>query len=419
VKFIQVFRWVNTIQQYLCAGNLIKDAESRVSFHYDEEYLVKAPASLDPKNLNLKTQKVFTTLDGKLPAFFTHFLPGQYASTVLSDIHAPWDSLDEFDKLSFISEYFGDHGAIQLNAHDDRQQNSIGHGEEDMERIVEAIQTFQSENHRVVFDKPSLSICGVQGTRPMFEFAEPETGTRFFGKPSCNPKYNETSIRLATNLLSHKAQIDTVKTAIKSFGEQDIAVQQNFKHAFFKGEDTNHVIKFNAVPFDILIDNERTPTYEDIARVIKQYSDQPETDLSQLHLRAIFDASINSTRNELDNFHMIDLGVNKWRLAPSFASLPNPDTSAKFSTPFSYRHASRALFTPDALFSAYLGNTIGLNNTIIEHNYALLQNTLNNLEETFADANLPSSLTEFLSWFFSFNCAYATVMLANLRLPTW
>ena len=174
----------------------------------------------------------------------------------------------------------------------------MGHGEEDMERIVEAIQTFQSENHRVVFDKPSLSICGVQGTRPMFEFAEPETGTRFFGKPSCNPKYNETSIRLATNLLSHKAQIDTVKTAIKSFGEQDIAVQQNFKHAFFKGEDTNHVIKFNAVPFDILIDNERTPTYEDIARVIKQYSDQPETDLSQLHLRAIFDASINSTRNE-------------------------------------------------------------------------------------------------------------------------
>ena len=395
MKFIQVFRWVNTVQQYFCAGNLIKDTEQRVSFHYDDEYLVKAPASLDPKNLNLTLQKVFTTLDGQLPAFFTQFLPGQYASTVLSELHAPWDSLDEFDRLYFISKYFGDHGAIQLNAHDDRQENSMGHCEQDMEIIAEAIQTFQSENHRVVFNKPSLSICGVQGTRPMFEFAEPETGTRFFAKPSSNPKYNETPIRFATNLLSKSAQIDTVKTSIKSFGEQDIAVQQNFKHAFFKGEDTNHVIKFNAVPIDILIENKRTPTYEDIAQVIRQYSDQPETDLSQLHLKAIFDASINSTRNELNNFHLIDLGVNKWRLAPSFASLPNPDTAAKFSTPFTYRHASRALFTPDALFSAFLGHTIGLNNTIIEHNFDLLQKTLSNLEQIFADANLPSSISEF------------------------
>lgn len=364
MKFIQVHKWVNANQHYSYVGNLICDSTQdggAVSFHYENSYIQEHGASLDPKNLNIEVAHVFSEPEGNgaIPLFFTQFLPGEYASTQLAKLYPEWDGYSPFEKLKFSSNFFGDHHSIQLNSHKKSQNNSMLCDPGEVHQLLRAVTNYNPSAHeQALVDFPLFAICGTQGARPKFEYAE-EGGRRWFAKPNSNPFYDESAVRVIASKLSALATIDTVETSFSQ--EMAVAVQANFKQAFFPGEEQHQLLKFNAVPFDILCNTPaRLLTYDDIATVIRQYSADVSDDIDQLHLRALFDASINSTRNGLDNFFLVDIGVNKWRLAPNFSSLPNPNTSDKFDVPFTHRLSSRSLFTPDDQFALNMGERLGL-----------------------------------------------------------
>jgi len=413
VNFIQVHKWVNSQQSYIYVGNLIcemSENNGAVSFHYEKEYTDYHGASLDPKNLNISNGRVFPQSHGNgvLPNYFYQFLPGQYASNQIARLVPEWDSFNDFQKLQFCSKHFGDHHAIQLNAHNSSQDNSIIHDKQQLKELVELITHFVPESSsKAIIDTPIFELCSLSGVRPKFEFTDESSGQRWIAKPNSNPFYDESKTRVITNMLSDVATIDTVESYLDD--DMEIAIQSNFKHAFYSSHTSHKLLKLNAIPLDILKpESAQTLIYSDIADMIKEYSCNVKDDLAQLHRRAIFDAAINSTRNTLDNFYFVDIAINKWRLAPSFASLPNPNTSDKFDTPFTLRAASRSLFTPDQLFSLELGLSLGIAPEVANQNFFALEEALKQLPqllEELGDENAQRIFDSVLSPYKSFNNA--------------
>jgi hypothetical protein len=393
VNFIQVHKWNNPKQTYIYVGDLICDNKMNkgyVSFHYDNEYVKNGGASLDPKNLNLNQQSVFICNEGEgqLPAYFRQYLPTGFAAMQIALYEQKWDSFSQFEQLDYCSRFYGDHIAIQLNPHQQQQDNYVLTDNERIINSVHSIHQFKpAEGSIQSLSQPKPSVNAFQGARPKLEYADPKTGQRWIAKPSNNPFYDEGPVRLLTHKLYDSVGVDCVSTQFLEIPSlAPIATQANFRQAFFPMHSSKALLKFNCVPFDVLCDKpHQALTFKDLADVIVKYSSAINYDLKQLHLRGLMDASLNVTRNHINNLYMVDIGVNQWRLAPSFSAMPNPNASELFAIPFSYRHTSRSLFTPNEDFSHFLGQAVGVSEVVAIKHWDAVNNTLNNINELSRD----------------------------------
>ena len=412
MKFIQVHKWANVQQSYVYVGDLIADIQNetyRVSFHYDKYYAKTHGASLDPKNLNVHKSYVHIVrdTDGSIPLYFKQYLPGEFAAAQIAKLVPNWFSLTEFEQLAHVSQRFGDHHAIQLNAHATDQDNALLSDKTEAIALSHQILNFSPvDTTEPVTSSPLHYLCSLTGSRPKFEFTRTDNGQRWIAKPNSHPHYDEARVRVMTCKLSERATIDTVESYFDE--ELKCAVQLNFKHTYLANEATYKLLKMNTVSIDILCDaDSQQLSYKDIAKVIQEFSADPEKDLQQLHLRAIFDAFINNTRNALDNYSLVDVGVNKWRLAPNFASLPNPNTSERFAIPFTKEFTSRALFHPDLKFAAILAKDIGINPDLSNEHFNAVLNALETVDNLLQEqgAEFSHVFNQALSPHHAFNAA--------------
>jgi hypothetical protein len=354
---ILVHRWQNNTQQYEHAGTLIYDPtylNGCVSFHYEEHYLKNGGGALEPATLptNLAhNATAITSGNGLLPRYFSAMLPDLVSNTLLSQHDDEWRQLNQFERLSRLSEKFGDRTAIQLNSQLNQSEQVIS----DLDEVFHLLQTLteQSNDEEVTSSLPQhwyMALTSFSGRKPKIDYTDPNSGQRYVIRPNFCSHYHEGKMRYTLHKLLNSAEILNIDTNKITLHDEELAIQSNFKHAFINQDNQNTLLKFNTVSFDMLINsykahqNGRLITYADAAKVIQTYSASVLEDLEQLYKRALVSALLNHTNNHLSNLNLIDLNNNHWRLAPMVDLLPNPGLEDTFALPFSDSEQGRSHF---------------------------------------------------------------------------
>lgn len=378
-KFILCHKWDNNSQNYVSVGNLLHNDEffddrGVVGFYYDEEYINKSGANLDPNHLrtNIKSGTYSVPANqppGTLPHYFQQFLPGNFSGRILNQIDPSWSSTTQFEKLLIISEIIGDHHSILLQGHNDHFNCDIDNMKK-LERLVSSCKRFKDDyfSSEEATVSEILPLLNIRSNRPMFDYYDIEQRKRYVVKMNASGYCNDAAVSALLGKVEEKAGINVSNSEVRvlSYGEP-LLFQECF--ASISPSDTKKIKhKFNRISFKFLLSEFSGTTnvkltYKHIAAAIKQYSVNPEFDLEELFRRAYFSASVNHTSNGPDNLELIDIGSNEWRLAPSYNNLPNPFHSTSFETCFDAYMTSRNLFNIDEQFIAKLAQEISITST--------------------------------------------------------
>lgn len=368
--FISIHIWQNHTQQYVEAGSLIYAPDfndGAVAFQYDDTYVANCGAALDPHTLPTTLKQglyVHPAGKGILPPYFQQYLPGTYAEFILSKTDGIWSSLNQFQKLARLSEAFGDQHALQLNAHLDQYNKPVS-SMDDLQNIVTTMRNLQiTKDPKPLTKSLFIAICSMSGNKPKLDYADRNSGSRYTARVNSSTVFSESRMRAVMYELESKSGIDSASTILQTFPDgQEVALQGNYKHSFLEHHKQHYLLKFNSVPFSALIDNtiNRSDfTYRDAANIIRKYSVEPASDIDQLMLRALFSARVNHTSNDIGSMVLIDLGINKWRLAPAINTLPDPAHERAFATPFGNYQKTRQHFEPNQEFAAEFAHSLNL-----------------------------------------------------------
>jgi len=359
-RFIIVYIWNNSLQDYVEAGQLACDPafmNGIVGFQYAQEYIDMGLPALDPAHLDPKENRGYYVVPlggGILPHYFKQFLPGPFADQLLSHNDESWATLSEFEKLYYATSFYGDFHAVQLNPAK-RQTNDAVEGLDDLGKIVDQIREFQEKRKETILDKSSImALCNSTGKRPKIDFFNSAEGKRQLVKLNNGSFYCDADMLKAMEVLQNASGISTTSGVVEELpnGEK-VIFQDNYTSAKLPAENGMSVIKLNRVNFKVLLGNfearnsDTRITYQQMVGAIREYSACPEEDIEELHRRAIFAAAINQTCNGLENTEMYDLGNGEWRLAPSYSALPNPYHDTEFQVPFDDNLVARNLFSLD------------------------------------------------------------------------
>jgi hypothetical protein len=224
--FIRLSMWENEIQDYLPVGTLVYDNDPShrlgfAGFTYDRDYVIDKWPAVDPAHLNPQIDGGrFTNKErnGKVPHYFSGFLPGEFGQQLLSQVDSQWDSLTEAEKLYVMTFAHGDFGAPQLNSQNN-QHNAPMSDLVELSKLVEAIREFQQG------DRPSPitrelqgALCSFRGPKPKVDYEEEKDGVahRFVAKLNTTSYYNDARVATTFTTIEKNAGIDACPNRIVS-----------------------------------------------------------------------------------------------------------------------------------------------------------------------------------------------------------
>ena len=371
-KFILCHVWNNQEQDYIQAGTLLYDpsyasGKGFTGWMYSEDYLSSGYAALDPKHLHkdLKSGDYTVPISGGyIPHYFQQFLPGEFAEQLLIDAKDNWNKISQFEKLSIVTNIYGDFHAVSLSNHSEQIPNELD-DLDDVSEIAHILSKYIKERDRSVINgKVLAAISNLSGQRPKIDFFDKENKKRYIIKLNNTPYFNDANVSTFMSELQSLSGINIAVSEVRTSNKgQSLLFQENFSS--FSDEDTR-IKKYNQVSFKVLVsdwkDSEfrKRITYKDVANAIREFSSSPDEDIEELYRRAYFSASVNHTNNGLDNISMIDVGVNEWRLSPSFNNLPTPYNNSDFAIAFNESMVTRNLFNLDDKFALSLAEEINI-----------------------------------------------------------
>lgn len=410
--FITVQTWVNKLQSYVNAGELLLNEEvanGEVSFKYDKEYLRAGHDPLDPKNLP-------TTLDaglyichegnGTLPAYFQQFVVSDLMNKLLFHAVPQWKSLSQFHKLQLLTQYVGDFNAIQLNSQLEQHNIPLQTPTElqEMASFMRKVSTGQALQMPVEPHLLAMSHC--PGRRGKMDYADVTSGQRYVVRFRTSSLIDDTRTQIAYGDLESNSGIENVALELKSLDhDTEVLFQENYKQTYFQNNGDPRLLKFNTVPFWVLHEystqDHRKLNYADAVTIINQFSCAPDEDRHQLMLRALFSASINHTANGLNDLALMNLGGNQWRLAPAVNTIPNPDISAEFDLAFGDYQSSRLFFDVDETFTIQLASIFGMSNEVAIQMLQQVNDALTQRYSQYQRYNIPPQTIVLLEQVFS------------------
>jgi len=373
--------WDNQVQEYLPVGTLFLDREKRlgfVGFIYDRDYVKNGLPAIDPAHLDPQKRDgryVCRFENGRLPHYFSSFLPGEFSQHLLVDVDSLWTRLSEAEKLYVMTLAHGDFGAPQLNPQN-KQYNDAIQDMSTLNKLITAIRHFQQgDAPNPITEELYGALCSFHGTKPKIDYREikGDVSRRFVVKLNTTDHFNDARVSAVMQKIEDAAGIETCDTRlVKLDNGEDVLFSYNYAHSdmykkFDDGDSEHIIMKYNRVSFRVLLaedpilDNTQRPSYCHIVHAIEKYSSDPETDKQELYRRAVFSASVNHTANGLDNMEMYDTGGGKWRLSPSFNNLPNPISSTEYDVSFTDTASTHQLLDMNELFLEQLGKEFGFN----------------------------------------------------------
>lgn len=380
--FIRLYMWQNQSQNYLPVGTLVYDNDPSqrlgfVGFSYDRDYVSSEMPAVDPAHLDPQIDGgrfAYRARNGKVPPYFSGFLPGEFGQQLLNDVDERWGKLTEAEKLVMVTYAHGDFGAPQLNPQNDQHNVPICDFSE-LSRLVQALRDFQyGKRPSPITRHLQGALCSFRGPKPKVDYEEESDGVirRFVAKLITTSSYNDARVAATFTSLETNAGINACANRVVSLDSgEDVLFCENYARTeSFDGLENETpsrlILKYNRVSFETLLaddpvlGNTQRPNYKHIAYAIDKYSSNPVSDKEELYCRAVLSAATNHTSNGLENMEMYDGGMGKWRLSPSFQNLPNPMTDAQFDVGFNDSIMTGNLLSLDEQFLVALGFQVGI-----------------------------------------------------------
>jgi len=144
-----------------------------------------------------------------------------------------------------------------------------------------------------------------------------DAGTAWIAKfPSVKDQYDVVALETATLQLASDAGITVPEFRCHPCGDRKVLLSKRFDVI---GEGRRHVISMQSL---LQADDFYMLGYEDMANVLRRFSDRPGNDLNELYRRMVFNVLVGNTDDHLKNFAMMhdDQG---YQLSPAYDLVPN------------------------------------------------------------------------------------------------
>ena len=306
---------------------------SRFQLRYETAYLDHPQAfALDPALLPLTPHDSdIPCRAGGMPAILDDYLPDAWGKRVLARLafYKKQQRLREQSPLDMLSMIGNSRiGALQWVPVGENPAFQLG---ADIERIADAEKTAQaieSENFLdPSADEYSLAYLanagtGVGGARP--KALVQDAGQAYLAKFNSlsGDVYNNARVELACLKMAKAAGICMPDASVlPGINGREVLLIERFDVV---GDARRHLVTVNG-----LLKNPQNQcdrggafAYDDVARLIRKYSHDPEADLEQLLALMLFNAGINNTDDHERNFSFWHVGIG-YALAPAYDLVPS------------------------------------------------------------------------------------------------
>ncbi len=319
------------------SGQLIQ-----MAFRYTEEYRNHTHAfALDPVQLPLSGKEINLHCAGGIPGILDDYLPDDWGRKVLAQLAFYRDKhvLHQHSAIDTLSQMSNSRiGALQWVLFGETPTYEIGC---DIKHLLAAETAAQSvdepESYTENLDEMSLlflanSGTGVGGARPKTLIQENNRAYLAKFNRLTKDTYNNAKIELACLQMAKNAGLNVLSGYVRSgVNGRDVVLLDRFDVTMKdnKPSSRRHLITINALLkiAETQRDKGGVFRYDEIANIVRLFSIDIETDLTQLLRIMLYNRAINNTDNHERNFSLICEG-DGYRLAPGYDMVPSLTTGA-------------------------------------------------------------------------------------------
>ena len=297
-------------------------------FEYADEWLENPDAfALDPANLSLETQQIYTSSDkSALPGALRDTAPDLWGQQLIKRAFRKTGeerTLSEIDYLLTITDQTRI-GALRYKREgEDTFDHDVGHFRVppliQLPALVNAADAVQT-NTETAEDLKLLLNEGspLGGARPKSSIADNDGSLAIakFPKPDDDRSIPHGEVLAMT--LARKAGLNVAGARILAVAGRPVALIKRF--------DRQHGqrISFLSAMSLLGLNDGDDATYTDIAECIRMYSSAPTEDLHELWRRIVFGVMIGNLDDHLRNHGFLYDHSDKWRLSPAYDLNPVP-----------------------------------------------------------------------------------------------
>ena len=297
-------------------------------FEYADEWLDNPDAfALDPANLSLETQQIYTSSDkSALPGALRDTAPDRWGQQLIKRAFRKTGeerTLSEIDYMLAITDQTRI-GALRYKREgEDTFDHDVGHFRVppliQLPALVNAADAVQT-NTETAEDLKLLLNEGspLGGARPKSSIADNDGSLAIakFPKPDDDRSIPHGEVLAMT--LARKAGLNVAGARILAVAGRPVALIKRFDR------QAGQRIPFLSAMSLLGLNDGDDATYTDIAEFIRMYSSAPTEDLHELWRRIVFGVMIGNLDDHLRNHGFLYDHSDKWRLSPAYDLNPVP-----------------------------------------------------------------------------------------------
>ncbi len=319
------------------SGHLVQ-----MAFLYTEEYRDhKHVFALDPVQLPLTGKEINLKCAGGMPGVLDDYLPDDWGRKVLAKLAYYRDQqlINQHSVIDTLTQLSNSRiGALQWVAYGEEPNYELGC---DVEHLLAAEAAAQSidapESFSDNVDEMSLLYLanagsGVGGARPKALLYEGNTAYLAKFNRISTDSYNNAKVELACLQMAKEAGLNVLGGHVRrGVNGRDVLLLDRFDVVMENNLaiSRRHLITINALLKDSETQRDKGGVflYDDIYNLVKKFSIDIETDLTQLLRVMLFNRAINNLDDHERNFSLISEG-DGYRLSPAYDMVPSLITGA-------------------------------------------------------------------------------------------
>lgn len=334
---------------------------TNIQFKYASDYLLTKEISysvsipLDPIHAPLNNTRLdFETAGRELPGFIDDCLPDDWGRRIV----ALRLGLRHLDTLTLMCNLQGAAiGDIKISKAENKQP-PVWQGGVDFHQLAKvADAVWHGDIQALSHNEMDIALLLQGGSRT--GGARPKVLTRFEDKEylakfnRSQDSFNVAAVEWASMQLAKNAGLRVADTQLVKLGERDCLLVERFDISPANGR--YHLLTMNALLKDSFTqDDPHNARYEDIADIIRRYSQDPQQDLQQLLGQLLINSVLNNTDDHLRNFSYIHKGTG-WDLSPAYDVLPS-----EFKGSYHQLTLGGKPFLPEPRHAVEAGKLLGL-----------------------------------------------------------
>lgn len=306
---------------------------TKVGFRYTAQYLENPQAfALDPAQLPLSSKEFTFNCHTAAPAFIDDYLPDDWGRKVLAKLamhqkHARINAHSVIDMLTFFQQAHSRIGALCFVEQGQTPIYKNGIALSELEKAEQSAQKIDQQDFTDL-DTNTLGLVylansgtGVGGARPKaLVYDQNQHYLAKFNRIS--DPYNNARVELACLNMARAAGINIGQgKVIKGINQREVLLLERFD---ITSNARKHLITANGLlkhPHSQQ-DPGHSFRYDDLYKLLQQYSCNIEADLKQLLHLMLFNRAINNTDDHERNFSFIH-NKEGWQLAPAYDLVPS------------------------------------------------------------------------------------------------